>query len=80
MPALSLRDIPEQVYARLKEQASANRRSLNAEVLVILERATRSRRLDADALLNRIDGVRARLELPTLTDEFVHDAKRHGRP
>ncbi len=80
MPALSVRDIPEPVYARLKERAALNRRSVNAEVVLILEQATRSRRLPAETLLARIDRAREGMDLPVLTDEFLSAAKAEGRP
>lgn len=39
MPAITVRDVPDHVHRRLKRQAKAHNRSLNGEVLQILEQA-----------------------------------------
>lgn len=39
MPTLSLRGIPDDLHRRLKQRAERNRRSLNAEALLLLEQA-----------------------------------------
>lgn len=38
MPNLTLRNIPEPVMARIREMAADDRRSINSEILVLLER------------------------------------------
>jgi len=38
MKALTIRDVDEQVYQRLQEMARMNRRSLQAQIKLILER------------------------------------------
>ena len=50
MPALTVRDISPELYERLKQRAEDNRRSMSAEILVILEESLMARRLDAEAL------------------------------
>ena len=37
MPTLTIRNVPEDLHARLKEQARRNRRSLNQEVIAELD-------------------------------------------
>jgi plasmid stability protein len=37
MPILHVRDVPDDLYARLKRRAEAQRRSLGAEVITLLE-------------------------------------------
>lgn len=37
MPTMTLRDIPEDLHAWLKRQAEAHHRSVNKEVIVLLE-------------------------------------------
>ena len=39
MTNLTVKNIPPLVYARLKQQAENNRRSINSEIITILERA-----------------------------------------
>lgn len=37
MPVITLRDVPEPLYQRLKQQAEVHHRSLNKEVIALLE-------------------------------------------
>ncbi len=72
MTGLIIRDIPEALHARLKEQAVANHRSMNKEVIALLEQA-----LSMDRAVREIPppyqgGKR-------LTDAFINKAKREGR-
>ena len=39
MPALTVRNVPDDLYARLQRRAQAHRRSLSAEVIALLQRA-----------------------------------------
>lgn len=39
MATLTIRDVPDELHARLKERAERNRRSLNAEALLLLDQA-----------------------------------------
>jgi len=48
MPALTIKNMPDEVYRRLKESARLNRRSLNSEAIVLLERSLGHRRRSAD--------------------------------
>ena len=42
MPTLTVKNIPDDLYAHLREAASLNHRSLNSEIIVCLERALQS--------------------------------------
>ena len=54
--SLTIRKIPGTVLQRLRERATRHRRSMQGEVLSILESATvdASARLDAEAMLRRV--------------------------
>lgn len=39
MASITIRDIPEELFSRLKQMAVENRRSINAEILAVLDRA-----------------------------------------
>lgn len=56
MPNLTLRDVPEDLHAWLKEEAAAHHRSINKQVIALLEamRSTgpvRARRASAEEIL-----------------------------
>lgn len=80
MPSLTIKDIPPDLYRRLKRRAAEHRRSLAGEVLVALERAVRSQPIDPAALLARADAVRERMRLPRLTEKALRAARERGRP
>ncbi len=80
MRSFTLKGIPDDLYERLKRSAEAHRRSVNSEVLVLLERALTGRRRDPQESLARADALRARLGLTPLTDDELERSKRAGRP
>jgi len=80
MPTLTLKSIPDALYHRLKDRALENRRSLNSEILVCLERVVAAETVDARAVLARADALRERLRVPHLTEARLHAAKAAGRP
>ena len=82
MTTITVKNIPDDVYARLKDQAKANYRSVNSEVIVLMERATIAYRTDAD--VERIlASARMTRELTSgfvLTEEDLEYAINEGRP
>ncbi len=80
MATITLKGIPDDLYALLKQRAAEHRRSINSEVLVCLERALRSQRADPQVMLARADAVRERLRMPPVTEQALKDAKSAGRP
>lgn len=60
MPSITLKNIPSDLYERLKQSADANRRSLNSEIITCIERGIRVRRVDPEDLLARSRQLRRR--------------------
>jgi plasmid stability protein len=79
MRSFTVKSIPDALYERLRRSAAENRRSINREVIVCLERALGHERVDPRTRLARIDALRERLDLPRLTDEILREAKQAGR-
>ena len=80
MPAtLTLKNIPDAIYDRLRASADAHRRSMNSEAIVCLETVLLPRRVNPDEHLSRIRELRASLNF-TVTAEDVDTLKREGRP
>lgn len=78
---LTLKNIPDGVYNRLKEAAGAHRRSLNSEAIVCLETVlVPSRRISAEERIQRIRALRAELKGVDFSDEDIDAFKREGRP
>lgn len=79
MTNLTIKNLPQPLYERLKERAARNRRSLNSEVIHALERATGSVPVDAEALLARVRAVRERAALPYRTTDELRALRDAGR-
>ncbi len=79
MPSITIKNIPDDLYLKLKENANLHRRSLNGEILYCLEKALKVRRIDPDAFLARLEEIQYSISLPPLTDEFLKQAKEEGR-
>ena len=75
----TLKNIPEDIYAKIKVRAERNLRSINCEIISILGDATMPRRVSAEEFLKRADEIRARTK-GFVTDEFLRKAKREGLP
>ena len=80
MATLTIKNIPNELYKRIKESAKQHRRSINSEVIVCLEQAFFSRKIDPDALLAKIRELRKKTAGLFLTDEKLSSAKNEGRP
>lgn len=80
MPTMTIKNIPEDLHARIKESASEHGRSMNNEVIYLLKRACHGRRIDVERFLDEAEAIRTKFVLPPLTDEVLSGAKREGRP
>ena len=76
---LTLKNIPEEVYARLKASAETNRRSLNSEAIVCLESVLMPARVSADERLARARALRAATPKATFRAKDIDAFKREGR-
>ena len=54
MAILHVRNVPEELYARLKRRAESQRRSLSAEAIILLERAMEEAERTSGATLTSI--------------------------
>ncbi len=80
MPTITIKNIPDILYEKVKKNAQRNHRSINSEVIHCIEQAVRSSKVDPDAFLLKIEALRKQIEAPPLTDDFLRQAKEEGRP
>jgi plasmid stability protein len=78
MANVTIKDLPAQLHDRLKENAKMNRRSLNAEVITLLETAMEPRRVNVDEVLAAARAVRSQVKRE-LSDQDINRMKRQGR-
>lgn len=80
MASLTIKGVPDSLLDALRERAKQHRRSLNSEVLQLLESSAAAHRVDAEALLTRIHRLQERAPLPPLKDFVLKQAIEEGRP
>lgn len=80
MATLTIKNLPDEIYAALSKTAKRHRRSINGETIVLLEQSLIKPRSDVDEQLERIRKLRESLGDVFLTDEDLEFAKNEGRP
>ncbi len=80
MPTITVKNIPPDLYERLKEAASANRRSINSEIIVCIDQTLRSQKISVTEALRRARRLRALTEKHPITDTALAQLKAAGRP
>ena len=80
MPTLTIKNIPEALYSRLKRRATDERRSMNNQAINCLERALQLPSIDVERVLARARTIRRKTTGLPLTDKLLARAKSDGRP
>ena len=80
MATITIKNIPDDLYEQLKETAAANRRSINSEVIHLIEQAVSGRQLDPEAFIARARLLRERTAGYQLTGEVLRESRTEGRP
>jgi antitoxin FitA len=76
---VTVKNIPDELYERLKSVAEINRRSLNSEIIVCIENAVASRRIDIDRTLENARRIRQLTAGHPISTEDFSRAKAEGR-
>ncbi len=79
MPSLTIRNIPEDILEILRARAGRNHRSLNGEVLVLLETHALAPVADARRLIEEVREIQQRYDVPTVEHGEIDELKRRGR-
>lgn len=77
---LTLKNIPDEIYQRLKASAETHRRSLNSEAIVCLEAVLLPGRVAPAERLARARTPRAALPKNMFKARDIDALKRQGRP
>lgn len=78
MITITLKDIPPALHGTLKNQADLHGRSLNREIIDVLQRAVRSEPIDAASLMSQAREAREAAGL-YVTRRDLSDLKKRGR-
>jgi plasmid stability protein len=80
MATVTVKNIPDELYERLKTAAETHRRSINSEIIVCIENAVMSRRINPDEVLENARRLRQWTAGHFISDEEFNQAKAEGRP
>ena len=79
MPALTVKNIPETLYNRLKEAASANHRSINSELIYCLEQMLLPARVNPSEHLQRARELRRGIDASLVEIDDIQNVINEGR-
>ncbi len=79
MPSITVKNIPEPIYKKLKQQAEAQHRSMNSEIIACLEQSVEPKRVSPDEILRQARMMRRKVK-GSLPAEEIQDAIAQGRP
>lgn len=79
MPSITVKNIPDSIYKKLKQQAEAQHRSMNSEIIACLERYVEPKRVSPDEILRQARKMRKKVK-GSLSSEEIQNAIKQGRP
>jgi plasmid stability protein len=79
MPALTIKNIPTDLYNELKSVASKHHRSINSEVIVRLKQALFPSKISPDDFLYNAQKLRSSIPDKVITAEDIDKAIEEGR-
>ena len=79
MATVTVKNIPDELYDRLKSVAEINRRSINSEIIMCIENTVISRRINRDEVLENARQLRQLTDGHLISDEEFSQAKAEGR-
>ena len=79
MATITVKNIPDDLYARLKETATIHRRSINSEIIFCIENTINSKQIHPEDFIKQIDTFYQDIDVPPLTEEKLQEYKESGR-
>ncbi|MBL0379377.1 MAG: Arc family DNA-binding protein [Desulfofustis sp. PB-SRB1] len=80
MPNITVKNIPDHTYETLKQLATSNHRSVNSEIIYLIERATTSKPFNPEQHLSLAKQMREKTKKFVLTENVINLTKAEGRP
>lgn len=75
----TVKNIPPKIYEKLKKSAELNRRSINSEIIVCIEKVVHSQAVDSEIVLMKARKLRSLSQAVPITDDELTLAKLDGR-
>jgi plasmid stability protein len=80
MATITIKNIPDDLYDELKRRAARNRRSINSEIILLIEHAFHSHKQEPQEIERQARRLREMSADYFLTEEELDQAKNEGRP
>ncbi|MBN1378851.1 MAG: Arc family DNA-binding protein [Gammaproteobacteria bacterium] len=80
MPALTIKNIPDDLYRELKHIAEQHQRSINSEVIMCLQNTLLPKRTSPEDRLQNIRALRSRVRNSAVSLKDIDQAINEGRP
>ncbi len=79
MAAITLKNIPDELYEQIKLAARIHHRSINNEIIVCLERELLATPVQTESRIGRARELRAHITKGSITAKEINNAIREGR-
>jgi len=79
VPTITVKNIPPELYERLKQSAKANRRSINSEIIVCIERAMGTQQARPQEIVASARQLREKTARYLINDDEFTRLKSEGR-
>ncbi len=79
MPALTIKNVPDDLYNELKYVAKQHHRSINSEVIVSLKRVLLPQKTSSEDVLRSIQTLRSQITPDVITTDDIEQAINEGR-
>jgi len=79
MVAVTLKNVPVELYERVKQNAKVNHRSINSELIAVIEQSVMPQPLDVKAWLEKARQLREMTAHYVISDEELTRLKNEGR-
>ena len=80
MTALTIKNIPDDLYNKIKTQAEQHHRSINSEVIVCLRDSVFPRKISPETRLADIRSLRSQIPSNSVTEDEIINVINKGRP
>jgi plasmid stability protein len=80
MATITLKNIPDPTYNTIKQLAAENHRSINSEIINLIEKATKSTKIDPNQHLVISKKLREKSKSIIVSDTMLTNMKNEGRP
>lgn len=79
MPTITVKNIPAELYEKLKESAKANRRSINSEIIICIEHVMNTQQARPVEIVANARRLREKTARYLITDDEFKQVKSEGR-